>query len=225
MKISAKTLSIIKNFAGINTSIAVKPGSVLKTLSPQNNIMANAQVDEEFPRAFAIYDLSQFLGAVSLFDDPDFEFEDQFVTVRSGKNSVRYYYADESMIKAPGDKKIQLPAVDVEVSVTATQLQEILKAASVLQVPEVAIEGDGEGAVRLVAVDTKNNASNKYSVDLDAAATLDKAFRVIFKAENLKVVNSDYTVQVCAKGISRFHSEKAGVEYFIAIESASTFAK
>ncbi len=223
MKISSKTLALIKNFASINASIAVKAGSVLKTLSPQNNIMANANVDEEFPRNFAIYDLGQFLGAVSLFNDPDFEFEDQFVTIRSGKNSVRYFYADESMIKTAGDKKIALPSVDVATTVTGAQLQEIMKAASVLQVPEVAIEGDGEGNLRLVAVDTKNNTSNKFAVDLESDGTTDRPFRVIFKAENIKVINGDYLVEVCAKGISRFYSEKLGVEYFIAIESSSTF--
>lgn len=221
MKISAKTISLIKNFAGINASLAVKAGSVLKTLSPQNNIMANAAVEEEFPRNFAIYDLSQFLGAVSLFDDPDFEFEDSHVTIRSGKNSVRYFYADESMIKTAGDKKIALPSTEVEFSVTAAQLQEILKASSVLQVPEIAVVGDGSGKVQLVAVDTKNNTSNRYAVDLEAENA--GTFRVIFKAENIKVINSDYLVQVCAKGISRFYSEKAGVEYFIAIESTSSF--
>lgn len=220
MKISAKTISVIKNFAGINASLAVKSGSVLKTISPQNNIMATAQVEEDFPRNFAIYDLSQFLGAISLFDDPDFEFEDQFVTVRSGKNSVRYFYAEESMIKSAGDKKIVLPSVEAEFTVTASQLQEILKATSVLQVPEVAVVGDSAG-VHLVAVDTKNNTSNRYSITLSEEAS--GPFRVIFKAENIKVLSSEYLVQICSKGISRFYSEKAGVEYFIAIEQSSTF--
>lgn len=222
MKISAKTLGIIKNFAGINASIAVRSGSVIKTISPQNNIMAKADVEESFPRGFAIYDLSQFLGAVSLFDAPEFEFGDSYVTIGSGKNSVRYYYADESMIKT-ADKNIALPSTDVEINVTSSQLKEILKAASVLQVPEIALEGDGEGSVHLVAVDTKNQTSNKFSVDLSEVATASGKFRVIFKADNIKVIDSDYVVQVSNKGISRFFSEKLGVEYFIAIETASSF--
>jgi len=220
MKISQKTLSIIKNFAGINASLAVKPGSVLKTLSPQNNIMANANVDEDFPRAFAIYDLTQFLGALSLFDDADFEFGDQAVTISSGKNSVKYFYADESMIKTAGDKKIALPSTEVAFSITSAQLQSILKASSVLQVPEIAVVSDGD-SLKLVAVDTKNNTSNRYAVDLDGEAK--GSFRVIFKSENLKVLPGDYLVEICSKGISRFFSEKLGVEYFIAIEQSSTF--
>lgn len=220
MKISAKTLSVIKNFAGINASLAVKPGKVLKTLSPQNNIMASANVDEDFPRSFAIFDLTQFLGALSLFEDPDFEFGDQAVTISSGKNSVKYFYADESMIKTAGDKKIALPTVDVSFAVTAAQLQSILKAASVLQVPEIAVVSDGN-KLQLVAVDTKNTTSNRYAVDLEGEAN--GSFRVIFKSENLKVLPGDYAVEICSKGISRFNGEKQGVEYFIAIEQSSTF--
>ena len=222
MKISNATLSLIKNFAGINASLAVKPGNVLKTLSPQNNIMANATVEEDFPRAFAIYDLSQFLGAVSLFNDPDFEFESNHVRISSGKNSVRYYYADESMIKSAGDKKIVLPSNEVEFSITAAQLQELMKAASVLGAPQIAVEGKEGGEITISAVDTTNSTSNRYSVDLGGEAS--RNFRVIFKAENIKVLSSDYLVQICAKGISRFYSEKVGVEYFIAIESTSSFS-
>jgi hypothetical protein len=220
MKISKQTLSIVKNFSTINASLAVKPGSVLKTISPQNNIMASASVSEAFPVPFAIYDLNQFLGALSLFEDPDFEFGDQFVTISSGKNSVRYFYADESMIKTAGEKKITLPSVDVSFGVTSSQLSAILKASSVLGVPEVAVISDGS-KLQLVAVDNKNTTSNRYAIDLDGEAT--GSFKVIFKAENLKLLPGDYAVEICSKGISRFASESLGVEVFIAIEQSSSF--
>lgn len=220
MKISKQTLSFIKNFAGINASLAVKPGSVLKTVAPQNNIMATATVSEDFPRAFAIYDLTQFLGALSLFEDPDFEFGEQAVTISSGKNSVKYFYAEESMIKTAGDKKIVLPSVDVSFKVTSAQLQAILKASSVLSVPEIAVVSDGD-KLQLVAVDNKNATSNRYAVDLDGEST--GSFKVIFKAENIKVLPGDYDVEICSKGISRFNSTGLGVEYFIAIEQSSSF--
>lgn len=220
MKISQKTLTLIKNFAGINSSLAVKAGSKLKTLSSQNDIMASATVDEEFPRPFAIYDLGQFLGALSLFEDPDFEFGDKAVVISSGKNSVRYFYADESMIKTAGDKNIQLPSVDVAFTMSASQLQSILKAASVLSVPEVSVVSNGDN-LQLVATDSKNNTSNRYAIDLDG--TSEGSFRVIFKSDKLKVVPGDYLVEISSKGISRFYNEKMGVEYFIAIEQTSTF--
>ncbi len=87
MKISSQTLSILKNFSSINGNILVRAGSTLSTISPQKNILASAVVSENFPTTFAIYDLGQFLGAVSLFEDPDFDFTDKFVTISSGKRS------------------------------------------------------------------------------------------------------------------------------------------
>jgi hypothetical protein len=223
MKISATTLNLLKNFSGVNASILVKPGSKLKTISPQNNIMAEAQVDEDFETGFAIYDLSQFLSAVSLFDDPDFDFQDQFVRINQGNRSIRYYFADPSMVKAAGDKKVALPSVDVAFDLSEKQLQDILKAASVLQVPEIAIVSNGAGKTVVKAIDTTNNTSNDFSVEVDHES--DTKFKLIFKAENLKMIAGDYKVEICARGIARFHNEKLRVEYFIATESKSEYNK
>lgn len=222
MNISAQTLNILKNFAGINASILVKPGSTLRTITAQNNIMASAVVPETFDKTFAIYDLSQFLSAVSLFDNADFDFEETFVKISSGNRSVRYYYADPSMVKAPGDKKIALPSIDVAFDLTEKQLNDILKAASVLQTPEVIIAGDGEGKTRVVATDSKKqNSSNDFSVQVDH--TSESRYKFIFKTENLKMIPGDYKVEVCSRGISRFFNEKLNAEYFIAIEAHSEF--
>lgn len=223
MKISVNTLNLLKNFSGINASILVKPGSVLKTLSPQNNIMAEAAVVEDFAVGFAIYDLSQFLSAVSLFEDPDFHFEDKFVKISSGTRAIRYYFADESMVKAPSDKKISMPSVDVEFELSEKQLSDILKAASVLQVPEVAVVSDGDGKTRIVSIDTKNQTSNDFSIETDHQSESAKKFKLIFKAENLKMISGDYKIEICYAGIARFANNKLGVEYFIATESSSTF--
>ena len=224
MKITNQTLALLKNFSSINGSIIVRPGSKLRTVSPQNNIMAEAEVAETFDTSFAIYDLSQFLGAVSLFEDADFDFQDSFVRVSTGKRNIRYFYADESMVKAPSEKKITLPSVDVEFDLSAGQLNEIQKAASVLQVPEVAVIGVAGEQTRVAALDTKNSTTNEFAVEVDHTSDTSN-FKLIFKVENLKMINVDYKVQICAKGISRFYNEKLKLEYFIAIESSSSFAK
>lgn len=224
MKISKHTLSILKNFSSINASILVKPGNVLKTLSPANNIMAEASIAEKFELPFAIYDLSQFLGAVSLFgDDLDYDFQERCVVLKSGGRSLRYFFADPSMVKGASDKKIHLPSVDSEFTITENQLNEVLKASSILGVPEVAIISDGDGSkTRVSAIDSKNNTSNSFDVHVDH--TSEKRFKAIFKSENLKMIAGEYRVQLCSKGISRFHNEKLGVEYFVAIEASSQFA-
>lgn len=222
MKISSQTLSILKNFASINGNILVRAGSTLSTISPQKNILASAVVSENFPTTFAIYDLGQFLGAISLFEDPDFEFSDKFVTISSGKRSIKYWFAEPSMIVAAPDKKLNLPTEDVKFDATASNISEVLKAASVLQAPEVAVVSDGSSNTQLVATNVKNDTSNEYHVDVGNSSSA--KFRMVFKSENLKLIGGDYKVTISSKGMGKFANEKAGLEYFIATESSSKYA-
>jgi hypothetical protein len=223
MKISAATLNILKNFSSINSSIVVEPGSVLKTISAQGNIMATANVAETFDTAFAIYDLGQFLGAVSLFDDPDFEFETSYVKISSGNRSIRYFYSDPSLIKSVGNKQVKLPSRDAEFSLTENQIGSLLKAASVLQVPEVAVKSDGHGKTRIVAVNSKESSSNEFSITVDHES--DTSFSFFYKSENLKLIGGDYDLAICSRGISEFKNTKQDVTYWIAIEANSKFGK
>lgn len=221
MKISQQTLSILKNFASINGNILVRAGSTLSTISPQKNILASAAVSENFPTSFAIYDLGQFLGAISLFEDPDFNFTDKYVTISSGSRSIKYWFAEPSMIISAPDKKLSLPTEDVAFDASASSISEVLKAASVLQAPEVAVVSDGTANTQLVATNVKNDTSNEYHVDVGNANTA--KFRMVFKSENLKLINGDYKVTISSKGMGKFANEKAGLEYFIATEASSKF--
>jgi len=222
MKISTNTISLLKNFSSINGNVLVRAGSTLSTISPQKNILATAAVTEQFPVSFAIYDLSQFLGAISLFDDPDFEFSEKYVTISSGKRSVRYWFAEPSMIVAAPEKKLVLPTAEVEFEATAANISEVLKAASVLQAPEIAVVSDGTTNIQLVATNVKNDTANEYHVDVNESSK-DK-FRMVFKSENLKLISGDYKVSVSSKGMGRFLNEKASLEYFIATETSSKYS-
>ena len=221
MKISQQTLSVLKNFASINGSILIRAGSTVATISPQKNILASAQVTENFPVTCAIYDLGQFLGAISLFDDPDFDFTDKYVTISSGTRSIRYWYAEPSMIVSAPEKKLTLPTEDVKFDATASNISEVLKAASVLQAPEVAVVSDGTNNTQLVALNVKNDTSNEYHVDVGTNSSA--KFRMVFKSENLKLMGGDYKVAISSKGMGHFKNEKAGIEYFIATEASSKY--
>lgn len=223
MKISRATLDLLNNFSGINPSILVKSGSSLTTISPQKNILAVANVVESFDKAFAIYDLKQFLSAVSLFDAPDFEFADKHVTISSGKRQVKYFYADASMITVPPEKAFKLPSTEVEFEISASGLNEILKAASILDAPEIAVVSDGKSKTKLVATNVKNNTSNEFDVEVEHDSAV--PFRLVFKSENLKMLNSDYKVSVSSKGLGRFVSEKLNAEYFVAVETTSKYGE
>ena len=159
MKLSEKTLTTLKNFAGINNSILVKSGNKLRTISVAKNILAEAEIKEEFEKDFAIYDLNQFLNGLGLHQDPELDFkEDSYLTIREGKRRVKYFFADPNVIISPPDKEIQLPTKDACFQLDSITLEKLLKAAAVYQLPDFSAVGEN-GVIKLVVHDKKNDLS------------------------------------------------------------------
>ena len=220
MKLSEKTLTVLKNFAGINNSILVKEGNQLRTISVAKNILAEANIEEEFPRQFGVYDLNQFLNGLSLHQDPDLDFtEESYLNIREGKRRVKYFFADPQVIISPPDKQITLPSEDVHFQLESSALDKLLKAAAVYQLPDLCVVGEA-GAVRLVVRDKKNDTSNSYSV---AVGETDKEFSFNFKVENIKIIPGSYDVVVSSKLLSEFTNSTYNLKYYIALEPDSTF--
>ncbi len=221
MKLSDNTLTLLKNFAGINQSILVKQGNKLRTISIAKNILAEAEITEEFPRDFAIYDLNQFLNGLSLHQDPDLDFaEDSYITIREGKRRVKYFYADPNVIISPPEKEIKLPSEDVCFQLETGSLEKLVKAASVYQLPDISAIGDA-GAIRLVVRDKKNDTSNEYSIVVGETS---EQFTFNFKVENIsKIISGAYDVVVSRKLLSQFTNTKHNLSYWIALEPDSTF--
>ena len=220
MKLSDNTLTVLKNFAGINNSILVKEGNSLRTISVAKNILAEADIKEEFPRDFGIYDLNQFLNGLGLHQDPDLNFgEESYLTIREGKRRVKYFYADPNVIISPPDKNIELPSEDVHFQLESTSLEKLLKAAAVYQLPDLCVVGE-DGVVKIVVRDKKNDTSNSYAVDVGET---DKTFIFNFKVENIKIIPGAYDVVVSQKLLSRFTNSKFNLTYYIALEPDSTF--
>ena len=220
MKLSEKTLTVLKNFAGINNSILVKQGTQLRTMSVAKNILAEADIEEDFPRQFGVYDLNQFLNGLSLHQDPDMDFtEESYLTIREGRRKVKYFYADPQVIISPPDKEITLPSEDIHFQLESTSLDKLLKAAAVYQLPDLSVIGEA-GIVKLVVRDKKNDTSNSYSVDV---AETDKEFTFNFKVENIKIIPGAYDVVVSSKLLSRFTNSEFNLTYYIALEPDSTF--
>ncbi len=220
MKLSEKTLTVLKNFAGINNSILVKEGNQLRTISVAKNILAEANIDEEFPRQFGVYDLNQFLNGLSLHQDPDLDFtEESYLNIREGKRRVKYFFADPQVIISPPDKQITLPSEDVHFQLESSALDKLLKAAAVYQLPDLCVVGEA-GVVRLVVRDKKNDTSNSYSVGVGET---DKEFSFNFKVENIKIIPGSYDVVVSSKLLSEFTNSNYNLKYYIALEPDSTF--
>ena len=220
MKLSEKTLNILKNFSSINQSILVKQGNKLRTISVAKNILAEAEIKEEFPRDFAIYDLNQFLNGLSLHQDPEMDFSpDSYLSIREGKRRVKYFYADPNVIISPPEKSIQLPSQDVCFQLDSVTLEKLLKAAAVYQLPDLCAVGEA-GVIKLVVRDKKNDTSNEFAI---VVGETDKEFAFNFKVENIKIIPGAYDVVVSSKLLSQFTNEAYNLKYYIALEPDSTF--
>lgn len=219
MKFSENTLSILKNFSGINPSIIFKPGQVIRTLSPQKTVMAAAAIDETITSTAAVYDLSRFLATLSLFNDPEVEFLSNKFAIKSDRSHVNYTYASESMIISPPDTDINIPSIEVTVDVKWDDIQQVIRAASVLQLGEVAFRGDGQ-SVSLAAIDSKNPTADVFDVVVGES---DAHFEMIIKVENLKLMPKNYTVALSSKGIPIAHFKADTIQYWVAIERNSNF--
>jgi len=220
MKLSDNTLTILKNFAGINNSILVKEGTKLRTISVAKNILAEADITEEFPRDFAIYDLNQFLNGLSLHADPDLDFkEESYLSIKEGKRRVKYFFADPNVIIAPPEKEINLPSQDVCFQLDSASLEKLVKAAAVYQLPDLSAVGEA-GVIKLVVRDKKNDTSNEYAI---VVGETDQEFTFNFKVENIKIIPGAYDVVVSSKLLSKFTNTKYNLTYYIALEPDSTF--
>ena len=220
MKLSDSTLTVLKNFAGINNSILVKEGNQLRTISVAKNILAEADIPEDFPRDVAIYDLNQFLNGLSLHQDPNLDFtEDSHITIKEGRRRVKYFYADPQVIIAPPDKEINLPTQEVCFQLESTSLEKLVKAAAVYQLPDLSVIG-ANGEITMVVRDKKNDTSNEYAVNLGET---DSNFEFNFKMENIKIIPGAYDVVISSKLLSEFTNTQYNLKYFIALEPDSTF--
>ena len=220
MNLSDQTLTILKNFAGINNSILVKEGTKLRTISVAKNILAEAVIDEEFPRDFAIYDLNQFLNGLGLHQDPDLDFgNESYITIKEGKRRVKYFYADPAVIISPPDIDITLPSEDVRFQLDNTVMEKLLKAAAVYQLPDLSAVGEA-GVIKLVVRDKKNDTSNEFAI---VVGETDKEFVFNFKVENIRIIPGAYNVVLSSKLLSEFTNENLELKYYIALEPDSTF--
>ena len=220
MKLSDRTLNLLKNFSGINQSILFKEGNKLRTISVMKNILAEANIAEDIPRDFGIYDLNQFLNGLNLHQNAELDFQnDGYVVIKEGRSRSKYFFADPNVIVTPPEKSISLPSEDVCFTLDTNQLDKLLKAAAVYQLPDLSAVGEA-GVVKLVVRDKKNETSNDFSV---IVGETDNEFSFNFKVENIKIIPGSYDVVVSKKLLSRFKSTQYDLTYYIALEPDSSF--
>jgi hypothetical protein len=218
MKLSDQTVEVLQNFSSINQSLLFKKGSKLRTVSPQKTVLAEVEVGDVFAQDFGIYDLGQFLSALSLIEDPDLDLGDNGMTIGDGNGTaLDYRYADPSMIVTPPEKALTLPDVNATFTLSDENLKSVLQAARVLGVPEIIVKGE-DGKITISAGDSKNSSMNSFS---KAVGSTDEEFEHVFKVDNMKMMVLEYNVEISSKGISKFSTADGRVIYFVATESRS----
>ena len=224
MKISTKTLDVLKNFSEINQSILIKKGKKLKTVSTMKNILAHAEVEEDFPQDFAIYQLNEFIGVLSTMNNPDLSFNDKYVMLSQENGAcTKYFYADPAVVVSP-EKDITMPSEDINFTLLEKQYNDLLKMSSILQLNDILLKGCSKSnAIYLAVTNKKNDTSNDYSVQVGEGVS--EPFKMYFKTENLKMVAGDYNVHISSKGISHFENMVTKLDYWIALEPDSNYGE
>jgi hypothetical protein len=220
MKLTNETINVLKNFSTINQNLVIKEGSSISTMSAMKNIIAKATVEEKFEKEFAIYDLNEFLSALSLFTNPNLDFNDDYVVMtEDGSNGkkLKYWYSDPSVVTSP-TKEVTMPSSEIQFNLSSDTLSEVTKAAAVIGVPDMVLES---GELRVT--DKKNDTANSYSTQVVQSNDEAEKYKFWFKVENLKLLQGSYDVQVSAKKISYFKNSNFDIEYFIALEPESTY--
>jgi hypothetical protein len=164
--------------------------------------------------------LGLFLSGLSLFESPIFDFSDpQKLEIKDEIHQARtqYYYSDPDIITKPPSKELDIPGVDVEFNLRTDTLADLLRAASVYQVPDLCLYNGG-GNINLMVCDKKNETSNTFSVPVGTLKDPDDEFCYCFKVENLRLLPGDYKVRIAKNKIGHFQSTGTPLEYYIALE-------
>jgi len=225
MELSEDTLSVLKNFSGINQNILIQSGNTIKTISEARNVLATAHVKEQFEQNFGIYDLNEFIGVLGLVDTPRLKFESEHVTIgdSTGRSKVKYFFSAEETLTTPS-KDINMPSPDVSFTLDNDTLNKIKKAASTLGHDELSITGK-DNILSLSIIDNQNSTSNTFSIDIDGEFDSNNKFNFILSISNLKILPGDYDVHISSKLITQFKNKEVDVTYWIALEKTSTFGE
>ena len=220
MQLSEQTLTILKNFAGINSNLVFKTGNTIKTVSESKTIMGQASVVESFPYEFGVYDLNEFLGIMSMFSQPNLSFSDdqKYVLIKEGNRQVKYFFSSTGFLTTPS-KDISMPPCEVTFTLSAVDMANIRKATSALGVNNVMISvKEGKGA-NIIVTDISDPTSNSYEMKLGDCSYPDVDCEFVFDVGNFKFIVDDYDVCLSSKLISNFKAKNNPIEYWVALQS------
>lgn len=227
MKLSTETIGVLKNFAAINSQVVFNPGNVIKTMSESKTILSSATVEDDFPAQIGIYDLNEFLNALSMFDDPELTFDEDYKSVKisQGRQAIKYFFSEPSILTSPA-KDVVMPSTEVTFTLTQSDMAAVRKAASALGITTAVVTGKpGESTASIVVTDVTDATSNNFEIQLENCTREDEGFKFVFNIGNFKFINGDYDVAITKKLISHFKNTSQPIEYWCALEKNSTYGE
>lgn len=216
MKLSSETLTVLQNFAKLNSGIQFKTGNKIKTISTGKNVLAEATLKDSFPQDFCVYDLNKFLTIHSIGKDTDIDFDDINIIFNFGRNKTKYRKTEKESILIPPDKELTLPSVDITFSLSKEDFDSIMKITNVLQSPNLVVESEGD-AINLTSCDVKDSSADTNTIQV--ADGTGQKFKMVFLTENLKMIPGAYDVQISSKGLSLFKNKNQDIQYYVATEA------
>jgi hypothetical protein len=216
MKLSENTLSVLKNFASINSGVVLRKGKVQKTISPEKCILVEATLEDDIPSEFGIYDLNQFLGIFTFLKNPEITFGENHIVLNDGDLSVTYRGCSSNLIITPPEKDLVLKDITTKFSLPSATSQKLIRAATMINLPNLSVIGK-DGALLLKIHEKANDSSNDGVQKIGDYAGKD--FTATFKTENLKLLPDDYDVEIQAGAFSQFMNKNGNLKYFIALET------
>ncbi len=215
MRLTKETYNILKNFAAINSNILINPGNTLKTMSSGKNIYAEARVAEDFDVAVPIWDLNKFLGVISMFANPDLEFYETYVVISNGRSSVKYFYSEPTLLTVP-TREVKMPKTAIKFDLDEKDLNEVLKAANILQVSDFNLIGES-GRFYITVDDASQSTSNSFEIVLDENYS-GPDFQGTINVSEIKFIPGSYTVELTDTVISKFTHKNFDLSYYVAIK-------
>ena len=223
MKLSKETIEVLKNYGNINQGMFFRTGKTLRTVNSHKNILTSAEISEEFPTNFGVYDINNFLGVISADVDPEFEFSDKEVNIkcRNGRSTIRYGFCEPDVIVVAPEKDITMPSEDINFTLSKDDLAWVLQISRLLSTPNIVVESDGK-KVTVVTLDLANDSAHTDALEIGQGNG--NKYRMVFKTENLtKILAGSYEVAISSKGISHYKHKTQPLQYWITTEAGSTF--
>jgi hypothetical protein len=216
MILSDRTLSILKNFAAINSGVVLKKGTTQKTISPEKTIFVEAEIDEDLSADFGVYDLNQFLGNITTLTNTDITLGSESARLSDGQIELTYHACKPNLIVTPPEKPLSLSKVDGKFSLSNATFQKIMKLAAMNNLPNLSVVGQ-DGKLMLKIHEKANDTTNHGVTVLGDHEGAN--FEVTFKRENLKLIADDYDVEFAVGGFATFTTKDKKLRYAIALEA------